>query len=147
MGKFTRVRFARTVTSPVHQASLWDEAGDTAETASASSSEAKALQGEDVTPQTHDERLTALYAHYETSDALKQIWANIVQDWKQTMQSASYLTIANSVLLDVQDGTAVIAVDAKMIDWAKRQLSRKIRSSLTISLTKKITTLEFIALP
>lgn len=143
VGKFTRVRFARTVATPVHQASLWDEAGDTAETASAASSEAKALQGEE----THDERLTALYAHYETADALKQIWANIVQDWKQTMQSASYLTIANSVLLDVQDGTAVIAVDAKMIDWAKRQLSRKIRSSLTISLTKKITTLEFIALP
>lgn len=147
VGKFTRVRFARTVTSTVHQASLWDAAEETAETASAASSEAEALQGEEITIQTHDERLAALYAHYETSAALKQIWANIVQEWKQTMQSASYLTIAKSVLLDVQGGTAVIAVDAKMIDWAKRQLSRKIRASLTISLTKKITTLEFIALP
>lgn len=93
------------------------------------------------------DRRAALYAEYETSDSLKAIWTDTLQELKQTMPSAAYLTIAESMLLDVQDGHAMIAVPASMIDWAKRQLRRKILSALCISLKTKITHLDFIPLP
>jgi hypothetical protein len=91
--------------------------------------------------------LAALYTSYETSDFLKEVWVGILQELKQSMPSASYLTIAKSVLLAVQDGSAVIAVPANMIDWAARQLRRKILTGLSISLKTKITGLSFCSLP
>ena len=54
--------------------------------------------------------LAALYASYETPDNLKEAWASILQELKQTMLSASYVTIEESGLLAVRDHTALIAV-------------------------------------
>jgi hypothetical protein len=90
--------------------------------------------------------LATLYAQCGPSDALKQIWAGILLELKQTLPDASYLTIVASELLDVAEGNAVIAMPAKMIDWAERQLRRKILSGLSISLKTKITALSFCPL-
>lgn len=135
VGKFTRIKFTRAGVAIPTQAEL-----PFAPAATNISAAPK------VDASTKDS-LAALYAHYGTSDTHKEVWVSILQEWKSTMVREMYFKIANSVLLDVHDGIAIIAIHPHMIDWAERQLSRKICSSLTISLKMKISNLEFIVLP
>jgi hypothetical protein len=135
VGKFTRIKFTRAgaATSTQKELPFAPVATDTPEAPKVNAS-------------TKDS-LAALYTHYGTSDTLKQVWVSILQEWESTMVKAMYFKIEDSVLLDIHDSTAVIAMHPRIIDWANQQLSRKIRTCLTTSLRMKITNLEFIALP
>jgi hypothetical protein len=136
VGKFTRIKFTRAGTANPIQKEL-----PLAPAAIATPEAPK------VDAFTKEDPLSSLYADYGTPDTLKQVWVNILQEWKNTMVKEIYFKIDNSVLLDVHDSTAVIALHPHIIDWANRQLNRKIRTCLTTSLKMKITNLEFIALP
>lgn len=138
LGQFTRLKFTRVGATiltqgtllPLNEVEIVGEQGEIPKV---------------ITP--NEAALAALYAEYDTSDTLKEIWADILLELKQSMPSASYLAVAPSALLAVQEGTAVIALPGRMIDWAERQLHRKIRSGLSVSLKTKITALTFCALP
>jgi hypothetical protein len=132
VGKFTRVKFTRTGADTPTQGSLFLE---------------PSVVDAPPTANTANDPLAALYAQHGTSDELKAIWDDILLELKQSMPSASYLTIAHSALLAVQEGRAVIGVPARMLDWAERQLRRKILTGLSISLKTKITELSFCPLP
>lgn len=134
VGKFTRIKFTRVGAALPTQNELppAPEGPGAAETPKVDSSTKNAL--------------AALYDRYGTSDALKQVWVSILQDWESTMGKEMYAKLDHSVLLDVHDSTAILAIHPHIIDWAERQFSRIIRSSLTLVLKTKITNLEFIAL-
>lgn len=133
VGKFTRIKFTRAGAAVPTQNDLQlaPEALEAAETPKVDLSTKTAL--------------ATLYDRYGTSNALKQVWVSILQDWESTMSKEMYAKLDHSVLLDVHESTAIIAIHSHIIDWAERQFSRIIRSSLTLALKTKITNLEFIA--
>lgn len=134
VGKFTRIKFNRADTTILLQKELPFAPAET-----------ERAEAPKVDASLKDSRV-ALYERYGTPDALKAVWVNILQEWKSTVSKELYAKLDQSVLLEVHDSTAVIAIPSYLIDWAERQLNRLICSSLTVSLKTKITHLEFIAL-
>lgn len=140
VGKFTRVKFTRIGTDSPSQGTLRHFASPLIDPPDAPQA-GKTHQDPGADP------LEVLYVQHGTTETLKEVWTGMLQELKQTMPIASYLMIADSVLLEVQDNAVVIAVPANMIDWARRQLQRKILSTLSIALNMKISHLNFIVLP
>ncbi len=130
VGKFTRVRFART---RPQQIDLWDNAEPIE--AKDSDTESKAVS----------QPVTALYAKYQTSEELLSIWATILQELSVTTNSESNRMIEQTALLAVSGDEAFIAVAAQYQEWIQRQLCRQFLAALRVSLKKKIKTISFIS--
>jgi len=91
--------------------------------------------------------LATLYAEYDTTEALKQTWMELLQEFQRALPAGSYRMIADSALLAVEDEEAVIAIDARCRDWIARQMQQKLVRALSAQLDAPITTIAFVTLP
>ena len=128
VGKFTRVRFART---RPQQIGLW---------------EAPDLEKEkrSDTNSAVNQSVAALYVEYQTSEELISIWDTILQELSVTTNSESHRMIAQTALLAVSGDEAFIAVADRYREWIQRQMRRPFLSALHVSLKRKIKTISFV---
>jgi hypothetical protein len=142
VNKYTRVKFERTAPYSASQGTLWPLAvGEFANLGAEAENSAQIAADERVPA-----HVKALYTLYNTPDALKQAWVHVLAECMATMPSASQHLIADSVLVDLDDGEAVIAVSAPSRDWVERQLPRKFQAALRSHLGAPVTAVTFVTL-
>ncbi len=143
VGKFTRIKFVRAR----HSYLAMNDVKNTAQIDLEAPGDHKAVSNGVFLPKSPDDRLAALYADYDTPETLKQVWQDILRECASAMPSTSYQLLVDSVLLHVEGGEALIAIQPRHKDWIERQMQRKFVSWLSVHLGGRVQKIAFIALP
>lgn len=147
VGKFTCIKFVRMGAMQILQASLWDEdAYQGAEGDVVGRGEAQALPAEQGDVESREERTAALLARFQTPALLQQAWRDLLRELAETMPAESYRMIGDSLLLEIEGGAAVVAVNPVNRDWIERQMGRKILTTLSVLLGERVREITFLAL-
>jgi hypothetical protein len=94
------------------------------------------------------DRLAALHTQYGTTQAELDLWQQILTEFEGTMPAATFhLHVANTVLLSLQDGQALIGLPNSLArDWLENRLGPKIQRTLASYRGGQKVTVQFIDL-
>jgi hypothetical protein len=144
IGKFTRVKFVRTIIQRALQPSLWDNEPEVmAEIASEGRSVSKKAIDEECVTTSQNERLAAFYERHATTESLREAWQGILNDLAATMAAGTYQLIADSALVALQEEVAIIAIPERHRDWVERQMRRKFLARLTLVFSTPVKEIQY----
>jgi biotin operon repressor len=94
-------------------------------------------------------QLTELQAAYGTTQRELDLWQMLLAEFEPSMPSASFtLYVADTVLLSVQNGEALIGVpNPQALDWLQNRFATKIQRTLASCLKGQKVTVRFVELP
>jgi hypothetical protein len=93
-------------------------------------------------------RLAALQAQYGTTQAELDLWQQVLQEFESSMPASTFqLSVANTVLLSLRDGQALIGLPNPLArEWVENRLGPKIRRTLASFLGGQKVTPSFVDL-
>jgi hypothetical protein len=77
----------------------------------------------------------------------ERIWQQVLDDLRLALPAHGFTMLEQSVLEEIDDGRAVVAVDAQSKDWIERQLMRKLKQALQMHAEQPVREITFTSLP